>query len=77
MNDTNRYLIYSNQDLCEIFVSKNNLKFTVLIEMPSKSFNFWTFLKVCELYDLSVIYKNENLHAKRGNKKGKVNRGLG
>ncbi|PKC60886.1 hypothetical protein RhiirA1_444701 [Rhizophagus irregularis] len=34
-------------------VSKNSLKFTVLIETPSKPFNEWTFPKVCELYGLS------------------------
>ncbi|CAB4416226.1 unnamed protein product [Rhizophagus irregularis] len=34
-------------------VSKNNLKFTVFIETPSKPFNSWTFPKVCELYELS------------------------
>src|SRR5581483_9856120 len=34
-------------------VSKNNLKFTVFIETPSKPFNSWTFPKVCELYGLS------------------------
>ncbi|GBB88951.1 hypothetical protein RclHR1_15570011 [Rhizophagus clarus] len=34
-------------------VSKNNLKFTVFIETPSKLFNKWIFLKVCQLYGLS------------------------
>ncbi|PKK62909.1 hypothetical protein RhiirC2_789674 [Rhizophagus irregularis] len=33
--------------------SKNNLKFTVFIEIFSKPFNKWTFPKVCQLYRLS------------------------
>ncbi|GBB93359.1 hypothetical protein RclHR1_21560002 [Rhizophagus clarus] len=39
--------------MLQSFVSKNNLKFTVLIDTPSKPFNEWTFPKVCELYGLS------------------------
>ncbi|GBC43765.2 hypothetical protein GLOIN_2v1789859 [Rhizophagus irregularis DAOM 181602=DAOM 197198] len=38
---------------CRLFISKNNPKFTVFIETPSKPFNSWTFPKVCELYGLS------------------------
>jgi len=34
-------------------VSKNNLKFTVIIETPSKAFSDWSFPKVCQLYGLS------------------------
>src|SRR3954465_2909846 len=34
------------------FVSKNNLKFTVFIETPSKAFSDWSFPKVCQLYGL-------------------------
>src|SRR5438105_15369033 len=36
-----------------LLVLKNNLKFTVFIETLSKAFNNWTFLKVCQLYNLS------------------------
>ncbi|PKK68467.1 hypothetical protein RhiirC2_750151 [Rhizophagus irregularis] len=39
--------------MLQSLVSKNNLRFTVFIETPSKSFNEWTFPKVCELYGLS------------------------
>ncbi|GES87004.1 hypothetical protein GLOIN_2v1580557 [Rhizophagus clarus] len=55
MNDGEKYFPHNDQDLCEmfcIFVSKNNLKFTVFIETPSKAFLDWSFLKVCQLYEL-------------------------
>ena len=39
--------------MLRLFVSKNNLKFTVFIETPSKPFSEWTFPKVCELYGIS------------------------
>src|SRR5947209_8674173 len=39
--------------MLRIFVSKNNLKFTVFIEIPSKAFLDWSFPKVCQLYGLS------------------------
>src|SRR5215213_3975015 len=45
-----------DQDLCKVlrvFVSKNNLKFTVFIETPSKPFSDWSFPKVCQLYGIS------------------------
>ncbi|EXX74198.1 hypothetical protein RirG_053370 [Rhizophagus irregularis DAOM 197198w] len=41
LNDSRKYFSYNDQDLHEmlrIFVSKNNLKFTVSIETPSKAF---------------------------------------
>src|SRR5215207_4573051 len=38
--------------MLRIFVSKNNLKFTVTIETPSKPFLDWSFPKVCQLYEL-------------------------
>src|SRR6266480_6809424 len=38
--------------MLRIFVSKNNIKFTVFIETPSKAFSDWTFPKVCQLYGL-------------------------
>uniref|UniRef100_U9UFE9 Uncharacterized protein n=1 Tax=Rhizophagus irregularis (strain DAOM 181602 / DAOM 197198 / MUCL 43194) TaxID=747089 RepID=U9UFE9_RHIID len=41
------------REMLQSLVSKNNLKFTVFIEKPSKPFNEWTFPKVCELYGLS------------------------
>src|SRR6266542_4764446 len=56
ISDGERYSPQDDQDLCKVlrvFVSKNNLKFTVFIETPSKPFTEWTFLKVCELYGLS------------------------
>ena len=39
--------------MLRLFVAKNNFKFTVFIETPSKPFNEWTFPKVYELYGLS------------------------
>ncbi|PKK58373.1 hypothetical protein RhiirC2_334231 [Rhizophagus irregularis] len=56
INDSGKYSPRNDQDLREmlqVFVSKSNFKFTVLIETPSKPFNEWTFPKVCELYGLS------------------------
>jgi hypothetical protein len=56
VNDSGKYSPRNDQDLREmlrIFVSRNNLKFTVFIETPSKAFSDWTFPKVCELYGLS------------------------
>src|SRR5208282_1124213 len=56
MNDGDRYLPRNDASFREILrslVSKNNHKFTVFIETPSKPFNSWTFPKVCELYGLS------------------------
>jgi len=55
MNDGEKYFPHNDQDLREmlcIFISKNNLKFTVFIETPSKAFSDWTFPKVCQLYEL-------------------------
>ena len=55
LNDSRKYFPHNDQDLREmlrIFVSKNNLKFTVFIETPSKAFSDWTFPKVCQLYEL-------------------------
>src|SRR5207248_5374969 len=49
------YFPHNHQDLREmlcIFILKNNLKFTVTIETPSKAFSDWTFPKVCQLYEL-------------------------
>ncbi|CAI2178225.1 19386_t:CDS:2 [Funneliformis geosporum] len=40
--------------MLRIFVSKNNLKFTVFIETPSKAFSDWSFPKVCQLYGLDL-----------------------
>ncbi|CAJ0848913.1 8961_t:CDS:2, partial [Entrophospora sp. SA101] len=51
MNDGEKYFPHNDQDLREmlrIFVSKNNLKFTVFIEMPSKAFLDWSFPKVLQ-----------------------------
>ena len=56
LNDSGKFSPRNDQDLREmlqVFVSKSNFKFTVLIETPSKHFNEWTFPKVCELYGLS------------------------
>ena len=55
LNDCGKYSPRIDQDLREvlrIFVSKNNLKFTVFIETPSKAFSDWTFSSVCQLYGL-------------------------
>src|SRR4051794_33006718 len=55
LNDSGKYFPRNDQDLREmlrIFVSKNNLKFTVFIETPSKAFSDWSFPKVCQLYGL-------------------------
>ncbi|GES97741.1 hypothetical protein GLOIN_2v1881079 [Rhizophagus clarus] len=35
-----------------MFVEKSSLKFTVVIETPSKPFSDWSFPKVCQLYGL-------------------------
>ncbi|CAG8577555.1 12800_t:CDS:2, partial [Ambispora gerdemannii] len=54
--DSRKYSPRNDQALREmlrLLVSKNNLKFTVFIETPSKAFNNWTFPKVCQLYNLS------------------------
>ncbi|CAB4433372.1 unnamed protein product [Rhizophagus irregularis] len=40
------------QNMLQLFVSRNSLKFTVSIE-TSLSFSSWTFSKVCKLYKLS------------------------
>ncbi|RIA94452.1 hypothetical protein C1645_817940 [Glomus cerebriforme] len=59
LNDSRKYFSRNDQDLCEIlciFVSKNNLKFTVSIEIPSKAFSDWSFPKVCQLYGLDKSY---------------------
>src|ERR1043166_3767081 len=56
MCDGDRYLPRNDaafREMLQSLVSKNNLKFTVFIETPSKPFNEWTFPKVCELYELS------------------------
>ncbi|PKY31625.1 hypothetical protein RhiirB3_489525 [Rhizophagus irregularis] len=56
INDSGKFSPRNDQDLrkiLQLFVSNVNLKFTVLIETPSKPFNEWTFPKVCELYGLS------------------------
>ncbi|PKY17480.1 hypothetical protein RhiirB3_467993 [Rhizophagus irregularis] len=56
MCDGDRYLPRNDvafREMLQSLVSKNNLRFTVFIETPSKSFNEWTFPKVCELYGLS------------------------
>ena len=46
LNDSGKYFPHNDQDLLEmlrIFISKNNLKFTVFIEKPSKAFSDWIF----------------------------------
>ncbi|GET55408.1 hypothetical protein GLOIN_2v1883277 [Rhizophagus irregularis DAOM 181602=DAOM 197198] len=56
MNGGDRYSPRTDPSFREMLrslVSKNNPKFTVFIETPSKPFNSWTFPKVCELYGLS------------------------
>ncbi|POG66228.1 hypothetical protein GLOIN_2v1658885, partial [Rhizophagus irregularis DAOM 181602=DAOM 197198] len=55
LNDSGKFSPRNDQGLREmlhIFVSKNNLKFTVFIETPSKPFSDWSFPKVCQLYGL-------------------------
>jgi hypothetical protein len=50
VNDSGKYSSLNDQDLREmlqLFVSKNNLKFTVFIETPLKAFSNWTFSSVC------------------------------
>ncbi len=56
LSDGDRYYPRNDPSFREMLrslVSKNNPKFTVFIETPSKPFNSWTFPKVCELYGLS------------------------
>ncbi|POG58828.1 hypothetical protein GLOIN_2v1789859 [Rhizophagus irregularis DAOM 181602=DAOM 197198] len=56
MCDGYRYLPridVSFREMLQSLVSKNNLKFTVFIETPSKPFSDWSVPKVCELYGLS------------------------
>ncbi|CAB4443613.1 unnamed protein product [Rhizophagus irregularis] len=46
LNDSGKFSPRNDQslrDMLHIFVSKNNLKFTVFIETPSKSFSDWSF----------------------------------
>ncbi|PKY30164.1 hypothetical protein RhiirB3_447111 [Rhizophagus irregularis] len=55
LNDSGKFSPRNDQGLREmlnVFVSKNNLKFTVFIETPSKPFSDWSFPKVCQLYGL-------------------------
>ncbi|POG58734.1 hypothetical protein GLOIN_2v1789985 [Rhizophagus irregularis DAOM 181602=DAOM 197198] len=55
LNDSGKYFPHNDQDLRDIlqmFVSKNNLKFTVFIETPSKAFSDWTLSSVYQLYGL-------------------------
>ncbi|CAB4410524.1 unnamed protein product [Rhizophagus irregularis] len=59
LNDSGKYFPHNDQDLREMlrtFVSKNNLKFTVFIETPSKAFSDWSVPKVCQLYGLVCSY---------------------
>jgi hypothetical protein len=45
LNDSGKYSLRNDQDIREvlrILVSKNNLRFTVFIETPSKAFSDWT-----------------------------------
>ncbi len=56
MNNEGKYSSQNDQDLHEIlciFMLNKNLKFTIFIKILSKLFNFWIFLKVCELYKLN------------------------
>lgn len=55
LNDSRKFSSQNDQGLCEmlhIFVSKNNLKFTMFIKTPSKLFSDWSFPKIWQLYDL-------------------------
>ncbi|PKK60634.1 hypothetical protein RhiirC2_757167, partial [Rhizophagus irregularis] len=55
LNDSGKFSPRNDQGLREmlnVFVSKNNLKFTVFIETPSKPFSDWLFPKVYQLYGL-------------------------
>ncbi|CAG8712541.1 6123_t:CDS:1, partial [Ambispora leptoticha] len=45
VSDSGKYSPRRDQDLCktlQLLVSKNDLKFTVFIETPSKAFSDWT-----------------------------------
>ncbi|RGB38562.1 hypothetical protein C1646_691975 [Rhizophagus diaphanus] len=55
INDSEKHSPRNDQDLREmlqVFVSKSNFKFTVIIETPSKAFSDWTFPKVGHFYGL-------------------------
>src|SRR2546421_3596381 len=41
------------REMLQLLVSKNNLKFTVSIEIPSEAFSEWSLGSVCQLYALS------------------------
>ncbi|RIA88300.1 hypothetical protein C1645_826562 [Glomus cerebriforme] len=56
INESEKYSPLNDQDLrkiLQLFISKNNLKFIVFIEIPSKASSDWTFSLICQLYGLS------------------------
>ena len=44
----------SFQDILQLLITKNTLKFTVIIEMPSKPFSEWSFQKCANSIGLAV-----------------------
>ncbi|RGB23523.1 hypothetical protein C1646_774366 [Rhizophagus diaphanus] len=46
LNDSEKFSHLDLREMLQVFLSKSNFKFTVLIETPSKPFNEWTFPKV-------------------------------
>ncbi|PKC71251.1 hypothetical protein RhiirA1_390694 [Rhizophagus irregularis] len=58
LNDSGKFSPRNDQglrDMLHIFVSKNNLKFTVFIETPSKPFSDWSFPKRLEYSTVNLI----------------------
>jgi hypothetical protein len=56
LNENGKYSPRNDQDLREmlqLFVSKDNLKITVIVKTPSKAFSECSFPKVCQLYGIS------------------------
>ncbi|CAG8733471.1 31467_t:CDS:2, partial [Racocetra persica] len=68
INDGEKYFPHNDQDLREMlrmFVSKNNIKFTMFIETPSKAFSDWFFPKYKDLENDSSRVIHRNLITKR------------
>jgi len=56
--DKERYLSQNDQDFCKMlwqFILNNNFKLIIIIETLSKAFSDWSFLKMCQLYELGKL----------------------
>ncbi|GBC48383.2 hypothetical protein GLOIN_2v1658885 [Rhizophagus irregularis DAOM 181602=DAOM 197198] len=86
LNDSGKFSPRNDQslhDMLHIFVSKNNLKFTVFIETPSKSFSDWSFRRTERGFSQARMkHRNHNMsspilspecRSTRSNRKHKAN----